>query len=163
MCFSIGKGNVILGTSSFSEQQGLLQGPCAAHRMVSYEGAASSAQVRIRLSSLQTDLGDLPPTSPSSFCSCTFLVNRSAGQGKRRPRMLKSEEAPPDWVLETPRMTANGKTVCYSQSFQEKVLHCATGQWGVAHTGKHRLGQEAEQERETVAGDFTVVSMERNK
>ena len=47
MCFGIRKGNV-LGASSFSEQQGLLRGPRAAHGMASFEGAAPPAGARIR-------------------------------------------------------------------------------------------------------------------
>lgn len=57
-------------------------------------------------------------------------------------------------------MIADEKTVCYSQSL-DKGLHYATGKWGVAHMRSPRLGQEVQQERETVA-DFPVVSMERN-
>lgn len=42
-------------------------------------------------------------------------------------------------------MIADEKTLCYSQSFQDKGLHYATGNvevggWGVAHTRKPQVG-----------------------
>ena len=103
----------------------------------------------------------LPPLPSHSATVLSRLVGPKA-KGNTAQEYWTQSRLPDDRALERPKEDCHWKdSLLYSEFPREGGAPChgkGDGTWG-----SPRVGQEAEGERETVARDFTVVSMERNR